>query len=222
MRSGLAMIFPIAERSDETMKTRISISACRHAILITERGYEPGIPLEIDGEERTITGIEIKEGRWYSGDHRLSRQEQEQLTQLSLAIIERDRSPRTPPTVSISLLRPSATSSASRLRWCLSMSLASHPRGLPLWRGGPNGPGGSGRKSARTSSRSWAGLAKRAPGQTDRTRTTGERKENSRVLRSSGRTNFPYRPTVGLFWSGFKAWEARRRAVWAGERSMAI
>ena len=101
MRSGLAMIFPIAERSDETMKTRISISACRHAILITERGYEPGIPLEIDGEERTITGIEIKEGRWYSGDHRLSRQEQEQLTQLSLAIIERDRSPRTPPTVSI-------------------------------------------------------------------------------------------------------------------------
>ena len=44
------------------MKKRISITACRHAILIRERGYTPGIPLEISGEERMITDIEIRGG----------------------------------------------------------------------------------------------------------------------------------------------------------------
>ena len=63
LQSQLAMIFLIAEQSNESMKTRISISACRHAIQITERGYEPGIPLEIDGEKRMITEIDIKAGR---------------------------------------------------------------------------------------------------------------------------------------------------------------
>ena len=83
------------------MKKRISITACRHAILITERGYEPGIPLEIDGEERMITEIDIQVGRWYSVDHCITRRRQEQVTDLALAIIERNRGPRTPPTVSI-------------------------------------------------------------------------------------------------------------------------
>ena len=83
------------------MKTRISISACRHAILITERGYEPGIPLEIDGEEQMITDIGIRDGRWYSGDHRFTRRHQELLTQRAQAIIKQDRLPRLPPKVSI-------------------------------------------------------------------------------------------------------------------------
>ena len=83
------------------MKKRISISACRHAILITERGYEPGIPLEIGGEEQRITDIEIQGGRWYSGDHRLTHGQQEKLTQRALGIIENDRWPRVAPTISI-------------------------------------------------------------------------------------------------------------------------
>ena len=83
------------------MKTQISISACRHAILITERGYEPGIPLEIGREERMITDIEIRGGRWYSGNHRLTRGQQEKLTERAYAIIENDRQPRVAPKISI-------------------------------------------------------------------------------------------------------------------------
>ena len=83
------------------MKKRISITACRHAILITERGYDPGIPLEIDGEEQLVTGIEIRGGRWYSGDHRLTHGQQEKLTQRAYAIIENDRQPRLAPKISI-------------------------------------------------------------------------------------------------------------------------
>ena len=85
------MIFPVAEKRSESMKKRISITACRHAYLITERGYEPGIPLEIDGEEGMITDIEIRGGRWYSRDHRLTRGQQEKLTQRACGIIENDR-----------------------------------------------------------------------------------------------------------------------------------
>ena len=59
------------------MKKQISIIACRHAILITERGYEPGITLDIGGEEQMITDIEIRGGGWHSGDHRLTRGQQE-------------------------------------------------------------------------------------------------------------------------------------------------
>ena len=95
------MIFPVAEKRSESMKKRISITACRYAILITERGYEPGIPLEIRGEERMITDIEIRGGRWYTKDHRLTRGQQEKLTQRAWGIIENDRWPRVAPTVSI-------------------------------------------------------------------------------------------------------------------------
>ena len=95
------MIFSIVEQRSESMKKRISITACRHAILITERGYEPGISLEIGGEEQRITDIEIWGGRWYSGDHRLTRGQQEKLTQWALAIIENDQWPRLAPTISI-------------------------------------------------------------------------------------------------------------------------
>ena len=68
---------------------------------ITRRWGDPGIPLEVDGEERRITDIEIRMGRWYSGDHRFTRQEQEQLTQKAKAIMEQDPGPRTPPAISI-------------------------------------------------------------------------------------------------------------------------
>ena len=83
------------------MKTRISIRACQHAIAITQRWGDPGIPLEVDGEERRITDIEIRMGRWYSGDHSFTRQEKEQLTQKAKVIMEHDRGPRTPPAISI-------------------------------------------------------------------------------------------------------------------------
>ena len=83
------------------MKKQISITACRHAILITEKGYEPGIPLDIDGEEPLITDVEIRDGRWYAKDHLLTRGQQEKLTRRAYAIIENDRQPRVAPTKSI-------------------------------------------------------------------------------------------------------------------------
>ena len=83
------------------MKTRLSIRACEHAIAITQRWGDPGIPLEVDGEESRITDIEIRMGGWYSGDHRFTRREKEQLTQKAKAIMEHDRGPRTPPAISI-------------------------------------------------------------------------------------------------------------------------
>ena len=95
------MFFSIAEERSESMKKRISITACRYAILITERGYEPGIPLEIGVEEQRITDIEIRGGRWYSRDHRLTRGQQEKLTQRALAIIDSDQQPRLAPKISI-------------------------------------------------------------------------------------------------------------------------
>ena len=95
------MISPLEEQLSESMKKRISITACRHAILITERGYEPGIPLEIDGEERMVTDVEIRAGRWYAGDHRLTPGQKEKLTQRAYAIIENDRPPRPAPKISI-------------------------------------------------------------------------------------------------------------------------
>jgi hypothetical protein len=83
------------------MKKHISITACRLAILITERGYEPGIPLEIAGEEQLVTAIEIRGVRWYSGDHHLTRGQQEKLTERAYAIIEKDRQPRPATKISI-------------------------------------------------------------------------------------------------------------------------
>ena len=73
------------------MKTRISIRACQHAIAITRRWDDPGIPVDLDGEDRRITDIEIRMGRWYSGGHRFTRQQQEQLTPKAKAIMEHDR-----------------------------------------------------------------------------------------------------------------------------------
>ena len=95
------MIFEVAEQPSVSMKKRISITACRHAILITDRGCEPGISLEIDGEERMITNIEFRGGRWHSGNHRLTRGQQEKLTRRAHAIIENDEQPRRPPKISI-------------------------------------------------------------------------------------------------------------------------
>ena len=83
------------------MKTRISIRACQHAIAISQWWGDPGIPLDLEGEERKITDIEIRKGRWYSGNHCLTRQQQEQLTQKAKAIMEHDRGPRIPPAISI-------------------------------------------------------------------------------------------------------------------------
>ena len=88
------------------MKTRISIRACQHAIAITRRWDDPGIPVDLDGEERRIIDIEIRMGRWYSGGHRFTRQQQEQLTQKAKAIMEHDRAPRTPPAISIRECQP--------------------------------------------------------------------------------------------------------------------
>ena len=89
------------------MKRRISITACRHAIWITRWPPGGGIPLTVDGEERVISEVNVRDGHWYSGDHRLSRSQQEELTRRAEAIIEEDRRryeerfPRRPPRVSI-------------------------------------------------------------------------------------------------------------------------
>ena len=101
LQAELAMIFPVAEQHSESMKKRILITACRHAILITERGSELGIPLDIDGEERMITDIEIRGGRWYTKDHRLTRGQQEKLAQQAWGFIENDQQPRGAPKISI-------------------------------------------------------------------------------------------------------------------------
>ena len=83
------------------MKKRISITACRHAIVITERGNEPGIPLEIGGEVQRITDIDIRGGRWYTGDYRLTPGQQEKLTERAYVIIANDQQPWSAPKKSI-------------------------------------------------------------------------------------------------------------------------
>lgn len=55
--------------------------------------------LEISRAEQLI--IDIRGGRWYSGDHRLTRCQQDQLTQRVCGIIENARWPRVKPTNSI-------------------------------------------------------------------------------------------------------------------------
>lgn len=90
---------------------RRSIFACRQALLIMGRTRAGGIPLTLDGEERIITQVIARDGHWYSGDSRLTRREQEELTRRAQAIIEEDRRryeerfPRFPPRVSISECR---------------------------------------------------------------------------------------------------------------------
>ena len=86
---------------------RISIGACRRAISIMSWTEVGGIPLTLDGEERVITQVVARDGHWYSGEDRLTRRQQEELTQQAQAIIEDDlkryqeRFPRLPPRISI-------------------------------------------------------------------------------------------------------------------------
>ena len=86
---------------------RISIGACRRALSIMSWTQVGGIPLTLDGEERVITQVVVRDGHWYSGEDRLTHRQQEQLTQQAQAIIEQDRKtfqerfPRLPPTISI-------------------------------------------------------------------------------------------------------------------------
>ena len=86
---------------------RISIGACRRALSIMSWTQVGGIPLSIDGEERVITQVIVRDGHWYSGEDRLTHRQQEELTQRAQAIIEDDlkryqeRFPRLPPTISM-------------------------------------------------------------------------------------------------------------------------
>ena len=86
---------------------RISIGACRRAISIMSWTEVGGIRLTVEGEERVITQVVAREGHWYSGDVRLTRRQQEELTERAQAIIEDDlkryqeRFPRLPPRISI-------------------------------------------------------------------------------------------------------------------------
>ena len=72
------------------MTMRISIGACRRALSIMSWTQVGGIPLTLDGEERVITQVIVRDGHWYSGDHRLTHRQQEELTQRAKAIIEQD------------------------------------------------------------------------------------------------------------------------------------
>ena len=86
---------------------RISIGACRRAISIMSWTEVGGIRLTVEGEERVITQVVAREGHWYSGEDRLTRRQQEELTERAQAIIEDDlkryqeRFPRLPPRISI-------------------------------------------------------------------------------------------------------------------------
>ena len=86
---------------------RISIGACRRALSIMSWTQVGGIPLTLEGEERVITQVVARDGHWYSGDARLTRRQQEELTERAQAIIEDDlkryqeRFPRLPPRISI-------------------------------------------------------------------------------------------------------------------------
>ena len=86
---------------------RISIGACRRAISIMSWSEVGGIRLSVEGEERVITQVVAREGHWYSGEDRLTRRQQEELTERAQAIIEDDlkryqeRFPRLPPKISI-------------------------------------------------------------------------------------------------------------------------
>jgi hypothetical protein len=89
------------------MSMRISIGACRRVLSIMSWTEVGGIPLTVEGEERVITQVVAREGHWYSGEDRLTRRQQEELTERAQAIIEDDlkryqeRFPRLPPRISI-------------------------------------------------------------------------------------------------------------------------
>ena len=83
------------------MKPKISIGSCRRAIGIAG----DGLPLMIRGERVLITRDHRTQGkRWVSGDTRLPRASQEELTMKARAIIAeaaRPLIPPAPPTISI-------------------------------------------------------------------------------------------------------------------------
>ena len=86
------------------MKPKISIGTCQRASEIAGGG----IPVMIRGEQVVITRAPRVQGkRWVSGDIRLPRASQEELTMKARAIIEEDerqfleRFPPRPPTISI-------------------------------------------------------------------------------------------------------------------------
>ena len=85
------------------MKTRISITTCQQALSIARWTRVGGIPLTVDGEERVVTDVVVREGGWHSQEGRLTRSQQEELTRRAQAIIEenRRRFPRLPPKISI-------------------------------------------------------------------------------------------------------------------------
>ena len=76
------------------MKPKISIGTCQRAIEIVERASEiagGGIPVMIRGEQVVITRALRRQGEhWVSGDIRLPRASQEELTMKARAIIEED------------------------------------------------------------------------------------------------------------------------------------
>ena len=78
------------------MKSKISITDCWRAIALTQWSTVPGIPLMRGGEQVFITEVQL-EGlygkHWVSGNRRLTRQEQELLTQQARAIIEKANPP---------------------------------------------------------------------------------------------------------------------------------
>ena len=82
------------------MKPKISLGTCRRAIWIAA-----GIPLMIRGEQVLITRDLRTQGKhWVSGDIRLPRASQIELTVISRAIVEeadRPLIPPSPPTISI-------------------------------------------------------------------------------------------------------------------------
>ena len=93
------------------MKAKISIGTCRRAIAIVERASQiagGGIPVMIRGEQVLITrALRVQGKHWVSGDIRLSRASQEELTRKARASIAEDerqfieRFPPRPPTISI-------------------------------------------------------------------------------------------------------------------------
>ena len=93
------------------MKPKISIGTCQRAIAIVERASEiagVGIPVMIRGEQVVITrALRVQGQHWISGDIRLPRASQEELTMKARAFIAEDerqfleRFPPRPPTISI-------------------------------------------------------------------------------------------------------------------------
>ena len=122
------------------LKMCISIGACRRALSIMSWTRVGGLPLSLDGEERVITQVVVRDGRWYSGDRRLTRPQQEELTRWAKAIIEEDRKqfqerfPRLPPAMSIRECQE-----AIRIEGGIRMTLGGEERRITEFRTGGGG-----------------------------------------------------------------------------------